>query len=433
MNDEFDPEMYEYDEDDEDVGLDEYLEMIESENENFEQRMERYGYTVSTLNKEYSDFMDWFSNKSDVISQQCGIDIRSKLSLCRYIIKNFDNGSNKDILRLWCICMAEDSDFLFDGVNDKRYCMHNYMNMKMQADTLEFKLQNEKRISAEAKELVSNFKFDDTEYAELNFEYFYTLLSIDLGFEGECFEDNLKAFSEKIVCSKELSKILPVAYYALFTRYRSKLMNTQGFEPNFSKLFRFIDYIINENNGKNIDSINEHIDVYEMFCLYFSDCDKYLCDMAFNAISNIGECDLADWESNPEFNRPLICFLNDGFFSCLIDNPFVSSGNVDFEDLCTFEDIDERRPKKKQIIPAVRKFLNDNQRYCEQFSELVCSKAENSCLPLVTEIIINSGADMSVIRPDQTNVLHAAVIKMLTDSIDDIIKCNMISLIKKYI
>lgn len=397
--------------------------------EDLDQRMKRLDYDLGTLEKEYQSFTEWLNGSAPNVIQKGRNKAANKLRMCLYVIKMMKEGNFvDDILKLWCICFSDNSDFVFDVSSDPAYCLFNFMGLKEDFETYIKRLTTERAVIDKAKALIENFTFADKPCIEFDEQELYEILHIHAEITGKCFEDNFKAFTKKIVCSPELSQIIPVAYYALLTRYRRKLLEGDGYEANFSKLLRYISYNVHDYNGKNALYFFEHVGYFAIFNSYFKrcGCDPYLSSMAFSCICNIFETDLVCWEEFPNVIRPFMLYLKDETFVCDIPNPFRLG--ISDDDIIYFEETDSARPAKKRIIPVLDSFMEQNYQVCEKYIDMAINGKEKECTPLIIDVIGRSGIDTAVVKPEQINVLHYSVVNSMIRTIDKKIKSELMSL-----
>ncbi len=417
-----------YDDDDEDYDFQEFIDDLENDGASFEDMMKEYGKGINELRREYKAFKSEYDDTLNRLAPKaCG-----KLFLCRSLCGELrTNGSDKALDKMWCICVSENSDFLFDTETDEQYILQNYLMLRKDMENYMFRLENEKAYFEKAKALLENITFKEEPVWEFDFDLFFDVFSAAGEFESECLEDNLRAATEKALHSEQLTQLLPLMYYVLFTRYRNKLFDTSGYEPNFSKIFRYVEYKIDEDNGKNIAAFDDHLGFYDAFCSYFKSCDKYLCDCAFSCISNISRCSGAGWEDFKSFTRPLLCTLKDGYFSCNIENPFLKEDAVSLDDIIGFECDDEERPHKARILPKVRSFIEAHPDISEKFIALAAENRTSECMPLVMEIISGSQISTKLVKPQAAAALNACIIGEVIGYIDRCVKDELTDAVKE--
>lgn len=130
--------------------------------EDLDQRMKRLGYDLGTLENEYQSFTKWFNGAAPKVIQKGRNKAANKLRMCLYVIKMMKEGDfADDIVKLWCICFSDNSDFVFDVSSDPAYCLFNFMGLKEDFETYTKRLTTERAAIDKAKALIENFTFAD--------------------------------------------------------------------------------------------------------------------------------------------------------------------------------------------------------------------------------------------------------------------------------
>ena len=409
----------------------------EFETESFESRLERYGLTANELRKSYSDFTEWYQKMLDRIKPENSHKTVACTALLRYIDRN---GADDDIIGLWCVYMSENSDFIFDtdSENDMQYKLYNYMELKNDIEGFFYRIKNEDRLRKEFSDLIEKISLSNDFSEGSDMKHLYHVFSIDIGLDGECLEDNLNYISGLVNCSKELSRISPLVYYRMFTLYRTKFLESRDYEPNFKEVLRYYAHKITKDNGKNINTIYEHMQIYTLVCqcLDESTYNKYFCDVGFSVMSNIPECDLIKWKDFPEFTRPLKNELEYNYFSCFpggySENPVFVGADVHPDDMDNFEYFDEEKPKPIRILDKIRPYISGRPDIADRYTQLLKTGETKKCMPLVLDVLNNSGVDAKFIDPDIMDVVNAVIMQEIMSFIDDRIKKSMIGVMQKF-
>lgn len=270
------------------------------------------------IRTDYSEFMMWF----EAMKKRLDISKMQKALFCRRLCTALKNDCGEDMKRLWCLCLSEHSDFLFDrqgDTNDTDYAEYRSFNFAMLIEDIEGymrRLENESANVLEFMRLAENITFQKEPLTEIKADSLASAMTEVYGISGENYKDNMRKICGKISCSPELSKIVPNVLYSLFMRYRKKLTDNEDFLPNFKSALRKMNYIIDIDNGKNQAVYEEHLDVYENLCACFENCDKSLCDAGFSCMSNLCENEILPWEDYPDFERPIETELLQKYFTC---------------------------------------------------------------------------------------------------------------------
>ena len=146
--------------------------------EDLDQRMKRLGYDLGTLEKEYQSFTEWLNGSAPNVIQKGRNKAANKLRMCLYVIKMMKAGDlADDIVKLWCICFSDNSDFIFDVSSDPAYCLFNFMGLKEDFETYTKRLTTERAAIDKAKALIENFTFADKPCIEFDEQELYEICS----------------------------------------------------------------------------------------------------------------------------------------------------------------------------------------------------------------------------------------------------------------
>lgn len=419
-----------YDEDDEDCGLDEFLDKIEAECESFEERLKRYNITLLELRRKYADFAEWYGEMINRIGAECKQKAVVCRALCRYIR---EHGFDDDIIKLWCICVSEYYDYViaYDFDNDEQSILFNFLTLESDMQDFMYRIKNEDAVLDKFNELVSSIQLGDKPVGNIDSKRIYHELSLKMGINGPELEANLENAAADICRSPQLYKLAPLVFYSLLKRQEKRMTDTSGYEPNYKALFNVMVRCIDRDNGKNISAINSHIDMYKFFKQIFrGQFDEYLCDMGFSAISNISQCSLVSFDG---ITRPLYYQLRDECFTVfpngLLDNPVVVGADVHHDDVANYQYYDDRLPPKYRILGKVRRYIAENEQLSEDYISLIINGKTDNCMPIVLSIF--SGADIggSVRKPELMDVIYAVIMDELQQHINDKIYADMLDMI----
>ncbi len=407
-----------------------------SEALSFEEFLQRIGKTSDAAKQEYSEFMLWF----EAMCVQMGIKNIHKALFCRKICSLLKNERSIDLKRVWCLCLSDHSDFLFEKqqeLSDNDYMEYRIMQcyyLKEDIDNLLERLKSESLCNQQFDQISKSISFSNETFLNIDVERLYKVVTEGIGLKGKHLKDNMIYACDKISHSAELSQIAPVVLYSLFTRYNKKMSDTGGFIPNFKAVIGFRNYIIDENNGKNQDSYMEHIIIYQGMCSFFSDCDRTLCDVAFANMSNLVKNDNMNWYEFPLFKKPLLIELEDNFFTCfpngLDDNPAFLSDDVSVEDMIAFEEYyDSRLGANEHILRHVREYLSKDNEPAEQYIRMIELNETNQCMKIIHDIIEKSDVKPENIKPEMSNIVNAAIMEETLANVNDRMKKEMLDFI----
>lgn len=416
---------YDTREDYEDFIFNDYIDIEAAES--FEDVLSRYSTNLDEVRSNYADFLAWYNRMLERIGAKC----RHKALVCLDFLKYAEtNPVDDDIIKFWCVCISEENYFLFDQDDDERCNLTGYLRLNDDVDNYFRRIKSENDVRERFHNLLDNITFQDKSVITADVSSLYHAFCIDGGLKGVCLKDNLDYVNEMICHSEELAKIAPLVYYSLFARYRKKLLETIGYEPNFKKILRRMEYVIDMDNGKNIDTFEEHIAIYRCACCYCDNSyDRYLCDIGFAEMSNIVDCTMLDWTKYTDITLPLRNELTKKYFSAfpggLNENPIFIRAGVELDALSNFEEIDENRIESLKIIPKIKKYFEEHPETLMNYAELLRKNKANECMPIVFDVVDNSGVKEILRKACTMDVLNAVVIEELHSSSSSFIQSKM--------
>ncbi|MGB4093520.1 MAG: hypothetical protein WBK46_16495 [Ruminococcus flavefaciens] len=100
--------------------------------------------------------------------------------------------------------------------------------------------------------------------------------------------------------------IKPYIYSAVLSRKHKMMTNRRNYSPNLSEIFKYMGYKIDADNGKNYDTYQSYLELYEQLRRHYSDeCDIGLSDYCFAKLSNLSEWYYENCEPNEEIPMTL--------------------------------------------------------------------------------------------------------------------------------
>lgn len=425
-----DLESYLIDLDDEDDGSNKDSRKTET----FEEQMKKHETDISRLRAEYRSFMIWYDGMLKLIEAKRN----SKVVVCLALMDNIlPVLRDDDIAKLWCICMSEHSDFVFENPMevDEVYVLGSYMCLMEDIQIMTAKLRTEQNYKQKFHDLTDNFTLKNDFQAgadnSQNTEDAESIIRVfsDNTNKSSIIRDNITYLCDIIAQSPELSQIAPVVLYAVTTKYQKKMTESTGFEPNLKKALEYKEFIIDRDNGKNIANFCQHLKTYRTFRQH-SDCDKALCDIGFSELSNIVKCNLLKWKDYPMINRPVQVEAEGSKFSCFPggykDNPYYSDNDIDMKYLNSYEALDQSLPKKKKVLQTAAVYISKHEEIAEKYIKMIENDETDKCVSLILEIINKSGIDAAQIKPTHVNIAFSCIMQLVLEDIDRRVKREMI-------
>lgn len=83
------------------------------------------------------------------------------------------------------------------------------------------------------------------------------------GRKSNFFLENTGELVRKVNACPELKIIKPYVYSAVLSRKHKLMTERKNYSPNFAKIFEKTEYKISLNNGKNFDTYQSYIELYD--------------------------------------------------------------------------------------------------------------------------------------------------------------------------
>lgn len=190
-------------------------------------------------------------------------------------------------------------------------------------------LQKEKALALQWKDIVNrkSFPFENVQRASEYDEELITLCSLF----RDTFEmsekqspnlaDNLHFLLLETRSSDELGKITPFYLFQIMVRHTNRLAQNPDFQAALPGLWKYKEYEIEKNNGKNFTRYERYIRLFQRLCKYYKKdprVDVLLCRYGMEQCSNLSEW-TGLWFRKKEKKciTKLHRFVNDFCISCM--------------------------------------------------------------------------------------------------------------------
>ena len=337
-------------------------------------------------------------------------------------------------LFIYAIC---DDGFLMDRYTDykEQQMKVSFCNTEKRMRKLLTLLQKEKEMCEQWGEIVGRKRFSlkNRVYSDDYNEELLTLCSLF----RETFEmserqtpnlaDNLQYFLMEARNNDLIEKIIPFYLFQVMVRHTNRLAQNPDFQIVPASLWKYKEYEITKNNGKNFNKYERCIDLFQRLCkLYKNDphIDIALCRYGMEQCSNIPE-----WTSMWLHKKEKKCttklhrFINELYLSCIeTDEPGQYAANTIFphkmaeEEKLFIRDLDA----KLEIAYAVKSYILEHIEELIQFMKIQYKDVEQvKCL--VTDVYHASGFNRMKIEDigEETKLIyvHDQLIEMLDEAI----------------
>ncbi|MDE5620844.1 MAG: hypothetical protein K2O29_03870 [Ruminococcus sp.] len=113
------------------------------------------------------------------------------------------------------------------------------------------------------------------------------------GRKNEIYFENIGELVREINSCKELQSVKPYIIYAVLTRKNKLIMERESYSPNIRNVFQYQNYRIECDNGKNFDSYQSYIELYEHLRRFYIDSTEV--DIAFSDYCFANTSPLSMW------------------------------------------------------------------------------------------------------------------------------------------
>ena len=114
------------------------------------------------------------------------------------------------------------------------------------------------------------------------------------------------------------------------------------------------------------------------------------------------------------------------------ENPCNLDSTVAYVDLLRYEEYDDRLPKNKKFLGKIRDYIRKNPHLCKDYIRLIDEERTEECIPIVNEVINESGIDLGDCNVRMQALLQAIVVKELMECICEMTKYRLIGLLESF-
>lgn len=222
-----------------------------------------------------------------------GIKRREMEQVCFDVVSLLKQERSEDVLFLYTSLLSE-RGLLFGDIMDDEQKIRVWLAQRECVDYINERIRAE-RILRKRFDALLKHKPDNsaTEYNRDEQRLLYKITSEYFAIPGDnramCYE-NLGELVRKVSSDNIYSRIKPYIYSAVITRKRKYMMKRERYSPNIQSVFKRKEYEITEDNGKNFNAYQKHIELYcHIRDCYTNESDIALSDYCFAEFSNLSE------------------------------------------------------------------------------------------------------------------------------------------------
>ena len=347
---------------------------------------------------------DEFIEEITALYNKYGIEKRQKAIMLEDICKMAD-ANDPEQLKLVCAFTADYGLLFGDTSGDHKIACW------LRDVPLALEMQRLVTVRREKRDLMRNIKKCTKSESSLSASHYLEVFDL---LAGNGYADGISDLSvlknnladiERIIGAYEgFDKIAPFVYYQTLVRNSKKMLEKPDYQLNAESLFKYQEYSIDADNGKNFDTYTDYLQLYIDLLDIFPEADKELCEVCYLDTSNLGE-----WNYDNASTDDMPMYIDDkvgikAFFAFdegLDEFEFFRKNDVVYDDVADYENAHPqlwKSVKKKLDTVSGRKVFN------------ILGNAEN----IVKELSLENP-----IKPDDLLVFQGCCYQMIADYISD--------------
>ncbi|MDE6034849.1 MAG: hypothetical protein K2G36_02955 [Ruminococcus sp.] len=271
-----------------------------------EELLQEYGLTIENASEQADLYREKFFEllrKYGICSDNISVMIAE---LDRLIYKN----QNEDLLFVYT-ALATEKGLLFGNMEDEEQKILCWLKQSGHAEKFSKAVRMEK-IYQKLLESLSGFSEipeageTDTEEQTLLYQMSLQHDFLYKGRKSNFFLENIGELVRKVNACPELKVIKPYVYSAVLSRKHKLMTDRKNYSPNFANIFERTDYKIKTDNGKNFDTYQSYLELYDQLRRYYYDeSDIDFSDYCFAHLNNLSEWYYENCEPNEEIPMTL--------------------------------------------------------------------------------------------------------------------------------
>lgn len=376
-----------------------------------------------TLDEAYQKACE-YKNEFYSLLKSHGIDSEIPEIILIDICKQTDFYRDEGMFRLYCMAAA-DRILLFEDITDKEQMILCWLDIKDKVEELMAYLQGLPVYRSRLEKLVKSIKKSPTEKTDLEEQANLYRMSLEHGFiykygyKNNLYLNNVGELVRLVNSNEQLKSVKPYVYSAVLSRKHKMMLERADYTPNIKDVFKYKEYKIYDDNGKNFDTYQSYLELYEQLQRYYSDdpeVDIDFSDYCFASFSNLSEWYHNNCKPNEhipmQMKRTILKYygFKNWFFRSIPDLGDFAEENPVME-IAFNNTLDNHFDLFKEFVNAVYN-EEDTQKYVEEFYRL--SEAEKLSSDKKNGLIFA--------RLYLTSAMEDRIMYMMVDSADDLIK-----------
>lgn len=248
--------------------------------------------------------VDAFRSRFAQLVQQYNILDRNFMTLCISLTETLEElPANEDLQFMYC-AMATDCGLLFDLTPEERddeQDIRCWLEQKRRMEELLEFIRQQPGFRERLQQLKKSLKRSGKSQSHQDIQEEQALLfrlSLEHGFlysgrKSNIYLENIGELVRLVNSNDNLKAVKPYVYMAVLSRKHKMMLNRSGYQPNFQNVFEYEEYNIEVDNGKNFDTYQSYLELYDH--LRGNYLDEPEVDIAFSDYCFANLCNLSDW------------------------------------------------------------------------------------------------------------------------------------------
>lgn len=259
-----------------------------------------------------------FKEKFYTLLDKYSIGSQSIVVICYELMERISQYPDNPDFQYLYLCVMTDFCLLVrtDPDPDDEQKIRNYLHQQelIQELTKFWKSQSEniRKYQELLEYLKKPIKVKNKDYSEeTEFLYQLTIQHTFLyeSVENSVYKDNLNALVIYIHSDEKLIRVKPYIIFVALARKTGLMQKREHFMPNLKALFKYQDYNIYKDNGKNFNLYQSELELYDHLQRSYIDeednVDMKLCDFCFANLSPLSEWYYMNCEPNEDIPMSL--------------------------------------------------------------------------------------------------------------------------------
>lgn len=411
----------------------EFLDYIIDNDISLEEKLQLEDLTMERAQFLMTDFTTKFQN----LAKKYELPISSRTALCKKLLSLSEETKEEEFLWLYC-AIINDLGLLLDTNRAERTLQQDISNYLTMNKNISHMYQN----LLARKEQQINFDTLIAKIKKIRFEKIIAKEKKNFSRERDAvFQlylntwevlDNRKYLFDNIsmICTalnnEHLIKIAPLFIYQVFNKHRSNIVSNEIFNFSMPSLWKFSEYKIEKNNGKNFKANEQKLELYSNLRKIFARTklvDQELSLYGFYVLSNLCDFYYEYFATNSEdaegFTLPLEVFFDKSLFTCWEngnDDAVLFKDNI-FSPWEISDFINVKHVRNDKIMEPIIKYINEHQ---EDFLDKFIREHANKQLveKLIEDILLAANPPREYLLEELLPITYVAINILLLEMVD---------------